>query len=530
MIVNHADEFLNLYFTTPLIATCIQEDDPIYQRSDFNNFARLDTFDSDLWNNNDHFSQAEITAALAEEMKKIEIKVVKEPLSTEEREKLEKEHADKQVANQVANQVAKELEKEAPKTKEETTALWNRFLRAIALKNTEDVAKELHTILEIWRDPTAIVKEMSWFRIFEQLILTNHAELSKQKDTILNFLQTNQSWKDTLWATVCSHWGVAERANTEGVPYFDTSLIPNLQKTVVYYLHGVDPAGFLEMEWINSLFPNGIQWRECKEVQELMDVNVMKRQVPILLYLNPHGKDMSQSLKVILDIYQSVGKKLMILHMSDEFARNDISMYDHPAVQAVYRNYWRPGLGNKVRVFPLGPAKGRSAHGLPASPTFAERANLWSFAGSMDRPTRSTALDALREVKPHREQTMEKWGDRLALESEAYCEMLRNTQFVPCMKGSAALESFRMYEALEHGAIPFYIPSESQNCADEIQAMYGSSPILSIPSWKEASSVLPTLASNPSVMEEHRQKLQTWWRSQKDALRAKIVADVRPTC
>ena len=51
---------MNLYFLTPTIAGCYQDDDPNYANSDFNNFSRVDKFDSDLWNNDERFSREEI--------------------------------------------------------------------------------------------------------------------------------------------------------------------------------------------------------------------------------------------------------------------------------------------------------------------------------------------------------------------------------------------------------------------------------------------------------------------------------------
>jgi len=55
MICNPVD-FMNIYFLDPLVAGCYQDDDPIYKSSEFNNFNRVDTFDSDLWNNDERFS------------------------------------------------------------------------------------------------------------------------------------------------------------------------------------------------------------------------------------------------------------------------------------------------------------------------------------------------------------------------------------------------------------------------------------------------------------------------------------------
>ena len=56
---------MNLYFMTPMIAGCYQDDDPVYANSEFNNFSRVDSFDSDLWNNDERFSKEEIGAALS---------------------------------------------------------------------------------------------------------------------------------------------------------------------------------------------------------------------------------------------------------------------------------------------------------------------------------------------------------------------------------------------------------------------------------------------------------------------------------
>jgi GR25 family glycosyltransferase involved in LPS biosynthesis len=53
-------EKMKLYFLTPTIAGCFQDDDPAYANSDFNNFSRVDKFDSDLWNNDERFSREEI--------------------------------------------------------------------------------------------------------------------------------------------------------------------------------------------------------------------------------------------------------------------------------------------------------------------------------------------------------------------------------------------------------------------------------------------------------------------------------------
>jgi alpha(1,3/1,4) fucosyltransferase len=55
---------MNLYFLDPLVAGCYQDDDPRYQNSQFNDFSRIDGFDSDLWNNDERFAEEEVQALL----------------------------------------------------------------------------------------------------------------------------------------------------------------------------------------------------------------------------------------------------------------------------------------------------------------------------------------------------------------------------------------------------------------------------------------------------------------------------------
>ena len=64
MICNRVDT-MNLYILDPLVAGASQDDDPVYQKSEFNNFNRVDTFDSDLWNNDERFSEDEINRNLS---------------------------------------------------------------------------------------------------------------------------------------------------------------------------------------------------------------------------------------------------------------------------------------------------------------------------------------------------------------------------------------------------------------------------------------------------------------------------------
>ena len=59
---------LKAYVLDPIVAGCYQDDDPKYANSQFNDFSRIDGFDSDLWNNDERFtegSEGELNIAAA---------------------------------------------------------------------------------------------------------------------------------------------------------------------------------------------------------------------------------------------------------------------------------------------------------------------------------------------------------------------------------------------------------------------------------------------------------------------------------
>jgi len=57
--LGHPFHGLKKYVMRDLMATCFQDSDPAYKASEFDNFQRVDTFDSDIWNNKDCFTEVD---------------------------------------------------------------------------------------------------------------------------------------------------------------------------------------------------------------------------------------------------------------------------------------------------------------------------------------------------------------------------------------------------------------------------------------------------------------------------------------
>jgi len=545
MIVNHGDDLLNIYFTTPLLATCFQENDPVYQKSEFNNFSRIDGFDSDLWNNNERFSKEEVMACITSDLQnggaiRMEGEAnptlkMPEPATHVPATHVSAmpEPAMPEPAMQVSAMPVPATHVSAmpvpathvPNINESGIALWNRFLRHIALKEDTHIDECLELMFAAWKTMSAeeFNKQFSWFRILEQLILMRNETIMNHTDTLRRLFN---AFTDTYKPLLVKINEVLYPSNTSvqpGIPHF---IHPEPVKQEIYHIPVLIPR-FLEDQWIRSLFPKPIEWKPMHNLN-----NLTNSRNPVLIYQTmPNSNiDMPALFHGFINMLATTGKQITLLHLSDEFGHDNISFYSSPAVKQVIRNYWRPDLkqyGAKVLVIPLGYTNDRHNAHYQEAPVFAKRTYLWSFTGSLDRPGREQALAVLRKTGKFCEKSKAAWSSPPLLDAQGYNTLMRDTQFVPCFRGSAALESYRFYEALEHGAIPIYVANESHNTSDEYYELFGKHPFLGFPSWEKAAETLPILAMQPEVMEGHRQTVMTWWNEMKKSMRAK-VAEITP--
>jgi hypothetical protein len=343
MLVNHGDSLLNIYFTCPLLAGCIQDADPVYQNADFNNFNRVDKFDSEIWNNLDAFSDEEIM----------------------------------------------------------------------------NVDEEVQIVY------------------FE------------------------------------------EKQRTECV----------------------------ESEWLAEIFARPLTWVDFKKP-------IIEGSRCLLYYQHTTPKSVIEGW-----INRNMDCQLYLLHMSDERCAADVSLYSHPGIKGVFRNYWRPDVvGPKVLHFPLGYYNGRGSSGSTGFKKASRRPITWSFAGAMDRPDRHAVLDILqKEVPSYQLHKTPTWQSDLNLEAKAYVGLLDEAQFVPCLNGFFNVESYRFYEAMEHGAIPL-VPLDPANSYANMLAGSREPVFLGLADMKTAGHVMTSLSDLDMLQEE----LQVWWQSFKKECTARI--------
>jgi GR25 family glycosyltransferase involved in LPS biosynthesis len=174
-------EKMNLYFLTPTIAGCYQDDDPNYANSDFNNFSRVDKFDSDLWNNDERFSREEIGINLS--------KMENVPFNNVD---LLKEVYKKKRSEESQNLTQKEPAPPAPAPAPTPTA--QSSIRAITVSNNSRTLPVRFTCLKEQNLDFSKLYECNWlFSLFGDLrmVTIDHVDLSSAvpKDCPIFILQ-----------------------------------------------------------------------------------------------------------------------------------------------------------------------------------------------------------------------------------------------------------------------------------------------------------------------------------------------------
>lgn len=116
-------------------------------------------------------------------------------------------------------------------------------------------------------------------------------------------------------------------------------------------------------------------------------------------------------------------------------------------------------------------------------------------------------------------------GFREGLSQTEYLEALTRTRIAPCPSGPHSLDSFRLYEALEAGALPVVEYRTPHGDEREFwRALFGNSLIPEVWSWDELPQLIAywNEGGGPPV-----NAVREFWRSYKTRLHADFAATIR---
>jgi hypothetical protein len=269
---------------------------------------------------------------------------------------------------------------------------------------------------------------------------------------------------------------------------------------VLCYRLGTD--GDMELGWLKSLCPS----------LTLVPFTTLEAVRPgsFLLVARPH---MDRWTAVAFGL-QKAGTPFRILHLSDEHGTDTLDLYHYSCCTQVIRNYARPDLANRVQVIPLGFATPPLARRVPAWPS---RSLVWSFHGTAWF-NRESQLKPLLKVEPHSLHLTPGWKHPSATSPADWQALLLDSKFAPVPRGNH-FETFRLYEALEHGAIPLYVRTEG----DDVYWNWLVSH-LSLEELKDWSEVPAFMARMPS---SYPTKLFEQWAAWKEECRGMFTPSSR---
>jgi GR25 family glycosyltransferase involved in LPS biosynthesis len=198
-----------------------------------------------------------------------------------------------------------------------------------------------------------------------------------------------------------------------------------------------------------------------------------------------------------------------VLHLSDEFGTDSLSFYDLSMCKTIIRNYPRalPRIPH-LYVLPLG-----YHYRSVTKKTWEERELMWSFHGT-DWFGRSKQLEPLMTVEPHSCRFQPDWNHATMTPKEEYLAILGNSKFCPILRGNH-VETFRLYEALEAGALPITTITD-EGYLGWIEEHMGLS---SLYPWTQ-----PLLALEQGQSESIRQAVSERWASWKKSIRTTCAA------
>lgn len=215
---------------------------------------------------------------------------------------------------------------------------------------------------------------------------------------------------------------------------------------------------------------------------------------------------------------------VVVMLTSDEEATFAAAALEHPAMR-LWVMEPRPGI-HPPGVRYLGVGRGDDAAEalrceMPAKPTDV------SFAGQITHPRREAMAGALGELGDHLSVEFHPTeGFMAGMPPSQYMAQLARTKVVPCPSGPTTPDTFRLYEALEAGAVPIAdgrcLTYDADGYWHLVYPQGVPFPIVTDWTTELAKNVEAILAAWPASAS----RAQAWWLQQKRAIAQRLAADV----
>lgn len=196
-------------------------------------------------------------------------------------------------------------------------------------------------------------------------------------------------------------------------------------------------------------------------------------------------------------------KKVLVIITSDEECKFDSTKLKHPDM-VLYSQYGNGGLH-----FPLGYTP--STRKLLKEIGLKEKTMNWFFSGQITHPRRVMLAEQLRKLDNGRLRETD--GFAKGLGKHEYLLHLAHAKTAPCSPGPVAIDSFRLYEALEAGCIPIAddVSALQSFRADYWRKLFGDVGFPTFIDYKDLPTLIDKCVEHPNM----NNKVMAWWINKK---------------
>jgi len=204
----------------------------------------------------------------------------------------------------------------------------------------------------------------------------------------------------------------------------------------------------------------------------------------------------------------------VLLHLSDEKLRHRNTIYSQ--FDLVIRNYFDPRLSwrRNVVFFPLG---WTSEYGQERAAQAKHSDFLWSFIGAT-KGERRLMVDAFLRLQPSFTHFSSGWNSVDQVAPARVRDIQEISIFALCPPGNAHLDTFRVMEALEAGAIPVVTKFLGR---DYFRYTFGNHPFVVARNWQEAAERVTNILANSATLALKKKEVTAWYQS----YRARLFSD-----
>jgi len=180
-----------------------------------------------------------------------------------------------------------------------------------------------------------------------------------------------------------------------------------------------------------------------------------------------------------------------------------------------------PTLPNKtIRPIPLGYTDVIAEFAGLDTPAIDKRKFVWSFCGDIFKADRQKMIASLSSIEPHYSYTYQGFMGANSLSGRDYWEVLSNSIYSPCPIGNYNIDTYRLFESLEAGAIPIVIQNHAGQPYEYYRDLLGDHPIPTVRQWRQAKDFIRRTSTSEIILLS--QRIAKWYDVYKREVRTSI--------